>query len=149
MAAAVAAVAAQLGSRVSAAQAAAIQQVFVAVVRGIAAEATSRQAPPAVAAAVAEAGTAAAAAAGSQVVGEEEPQQQQQQQERGESAGLPPALTTDAVAALQLQMLYGWLRLWCKRGNQEQMAAVLKTMAGLCQQPATAAAAGAAAAQHD
>jgi hypothetical protein len=155
MAAAVAHVAAKLGGRVGAAQADAVQQVFRLAAGGDAAvtaepEGTREELPLPAAAAAAAAGDAAAAAAagdmiaaaaaaGSQAGREETQQQKQQQQSRSADRG-SAAAGAAAVTSIQLQMLYGWLRLWCKRGNQEQMAAVVKTMASLVQQPAAAAA---------
>ncbi|KAF6264154.1 hypothetical protein COO60DRAFT_221449 [Scenedesmus sp. NREL 46B-D3] len=143
MAAAVAHVAAQLKSRVGAAQVDAVQEVFRSAAAGAAAASADMKstrpeaAPPA--AGGETAGTAVDTAA-AQAAGDEVPQQEQQQ--GGQADGLPAAAAAAAtvgVTGLQLQMLYGWLRLWCKRGNQEQMAAVLKAMAQLCSQPAATA----------
>jgi hypothetical protein len=55
-------------------------------------------------------------------------------------------LPTAQLRPAQLLVLYGWLRLWCKRSNQEQVGQVLKLMAQLGIAPAAAAATAAAAA---
>lgn len=41
------------------------------------------------------------------------------------------AAGTDTASVVQVRVLYGWLQLWCKRGDQQQMAAVVEQLSQL------------------